>query len=231
MKIYAKQINPAYQESPLFYDNMFPENIVVSGNNKYIDHTIPAFDKIIQYFDEMANAWEEANFYYQYNSNGEYIKTKKRPDYTISELLRDYGFMREDGKPWNNHQKHEWKLLFEDGAGADEEETILSCLRLITGKMWECKQIAGCAQGEWNYIYYPVDEWSKAALEAFEAEYFNTGSEWIIDEGDFKPEENDPDEISGYSIYCASWNEEGIKQEIADFEGVDIDDVILFPFE
>ena len=68
-------------------------------------------------------------------------------------------------------------------------------------------------------------------LEAFEIEYFNTGSEWIVDEGDFNPDEDNPEEISGYSIYCTSWNDEGIKQEIADSVGVDIDDVILFPFE
>ena len=31
MKIYAKQINPEFQESLLFEDGLFPENMVVCG--------------------------------------------------------------------------------------------------------------------------------------------------------------------------------------------------------
>lgn len=54
MKIYARQIAPEHQESPLFYDDMFPDNIIVSGNRNYKARTIPAFDQINRYFDEMA---------------------------------------------------------------------------------------------------------------------------------------------------------------------------------
>lgn len=70
MKIYARQIAPEYQESPLFYEDMFPDNMIVSGNRHYKEHTTPTFDQINRYFDEMAGAWEDANFYYQYSGNG-----------------------------------------------------------------------------------------------------------------------------------------------------------------
>lgn len=231
MKIYARQIAPEYQESPLFYEDMFPDNMIVSGNRHYKEHTTPTFDQINRYFDEMAGAWEDANFYYQYSGNGKYTKIKKKPDCTIAELLRDYGFTREDGKSWNNHQKHEWRLLLEGTAGADEDDTILACLHLMTGKEWRQRQISGCCQSDWNYIYFPVDEWSAEAIEAFEAEYFNTGSEWIVDDGNFDPEEDSPAIISGCSVYCTSWNDEGIKKEIADSMGEEAAEVVLFAFE
>ena len=35
MKIYAKQINPEFQESLLFEDGLFPENMVVCGNRDF----------------------------------------------------------------------------------------------------------------------------------------------------------------------------------------------------
>lgn len=39
MKIYARQINPEYQESPLFMgDEFFPDNIAVCGNCDYRSH-------------------------------------------------------------------------------------------------------------------------------------------------------------------------------------------------
>lgn len=38
MKIYAKQVNPEYQESPIFYDGCFPDNIAVCGNRDFNRH-------------------------------------------------------------------------------------------------------------------------------------------------------------------------------------------------
>jgi hypothetical protein len=60
-------------------------------------------------------------------------------------------------------------------------------------------------------------------------EYFNTGSEWIIHDEESEPET--VKDISGYSVYCYSWNTDGIKKEIADAAGSDPDDVILYEFD
>lgn len=57
MKIYARQVNPAIQESHLFLDECFPDDIIVTGNRGYNDHTTPEYDKITNDFDEMARAW------------------------------------------------------------------------------------------------------------------------------------------------------------------------------
>ena len=39
MKMYARQVNPEYQESPLFLgEEFFPENIAVFGNRDFAEH-------------------------------------------------------------------------------------------------------------------------------------------------------------------------------------------------
>ena len=101
----------------------------------------------------------------------------------------------------------------------------------MTGKKWDYRIIRGCCQSDWNYIFYPVDEWTREQIEIFEAEYFNTGSEWIIDDGEFDPENDSPLNINGYSVYCTLWSEDGIRKEIADCEGVAPADVVLYAFE
>lgn len=222
MKIYAKQINPAYQESPLFYDDeFFPDNIAVCGNCEYIEHCPEVFNRVYSVLSdgELAELLENKNGWKTWYKNITEAVIDYLPPEKEKYSAKDIGALK--------------RLVLQYAECSSREENSILCtiLSIVTGRKWDCRMISGCVQREWNYIYYPIDEWSKAAIEAFEVEYFNTGSEWIIDEGDFNPEENDPEKISGYSIYCTSWNDEGIKQEIADSVGVDIDDVILFPFE
>ena len=45
--IYARQIAPEWQESPIFLDGMFPENIVVTGNRDYISRTTAECDRVL----------------------------------------------------------------------------------------------------------------------------------------------------------------------------------------
>lgn len=206
-KVYARQINLEYQESPLMLDDIFPNNIIVCGNKDYKAHTIPEYDHIMDYFDDMANDYDDC---------------KKQ---SIAELLRYYGFYRNDGKSWTNKQKHEWRMLMESGDSSDDDEIILSALRLLTGKKWNTCGIHGCCQSDWQDIYYPVDEWDIKAIECFESEYFNLGSEWEIHDSDIVLES--VDDISGYCVYCYSWDEYEIQAEIANIVGCNPDDVIL----
>ena len=46
MKVYAKQIAPEYQESPLFIDGCFPNNIAVCGNRDFNTHKPEIFEKV-----------------------------------------------------------------------------------------------------------------------------------------------------------------------------------------
>ena len=43
MKIYAKQINPEFQESLIFEEGLFPENMVVCGNRDFKERKTAVF--------------------------------------------------------------------------------------------------------------------------------------------------------------------------------------------
>ena len=73
-----------------------------------------------------------------------------------------------------------------------------------------------------------MKNWSPEALEAFETEYFNTGSEWIVHDTDAEPE--GPEDIQGFSCYCHGWRTEDIKKEIANAYGESGAEVILYEF-
>ena len=222
MKVYARQINPSYQESPLMIFDEWPENIIVAGNRDYQSHTIWEYKKIKDDFDDMASEW---------SMNGMYGSEK----YSLMELLKMYGFERNDGKPWTTKQRHEWKLLMEDEYNdSRDDEIILKALELMTGFEWKSATIRGCCQGDWQNVYYRVDSWDRKSLEAFETEYFNTGSEWMVHDPDWNDgneEPETPDDISGWTCYCTSWNEDGIREEIASAAGCKPEDVVMYAWD
>ena len=166
MKIYAKQISPENQESPLFLGEEFwPEGIILDGNRDYTSRTISAYDDIKRYFDDMAAAWENDGCYYSYEETAEGYRSVRhtcKREYNIAETLREYGFQREDGKAWTTKQRHEWRLLMESGQEADDEKLILAALRLITGKEWNTKTINGCCQGDWQRVFM---KWKNGVLK------------------------------------------------------------------
>ena len=106
--------------------------------------------------------------------------------------------------------------------GADDEGIIAEALSIATGQKWEYKQISGCCQSDWNYIYYRPDEWTAKTLEYFEIEYFNIGNEWRI-------EDEEGDDMG--NVYTHEWNDDEKKREIAENIGVDPDEVTLYLFD
>ena len=106
--------------------------------------------------------------------------------------------------------------------GADDEGIIAEALSIVTGQKWEYKQISGCCQSDWNYIYYRPEEWTKKALEYFEIEYFNIGNEWRI-------EDEEGDDMG--NVYTHEWNDDEKKREIAENIGVDPGEVTLYLFD
>ena len=106
--------------------------------------------------------------------------------------------------------------------GADDEGIIAEALSIVTGQKWEYKQISGCCQSDWNYIYYRPEEWTAKALEYFEIEYFNIGNEWRI-------EDEEGDDMG--NVYTHEWNDDEKKREIAENIGVDPDEVTLYLFD
>ena len=51
----------------------------------------------------------------------------------------------------------------------------------------------------------------------------------IVHDGDTEP--TNPEEIDGCAYYCVSWNDEGIKKELAEAVGVENpEDIILYKY-
>ena len=108
---------------------------------------------------------------------------------------------------------------------ADLNNIMCEVLTIVARQEYNWKTIRGCCQGDWNYIFYPVEEYSNSYLHSFETMYFNTGSEWIIHDSDSIPES--ADDIDGYSMYCVTYD---VQKEIAEAEGVNPEDVVLYEY-
>lgn len=210
MKIYARQIAPEYQESPLSWTDAYPENVILTGNRQYNSHTTDAYKTINSNFEDMAG--QIADF------DTDVYKCH-------AEIVADYM----QGREWTPEQVNEWvKLANEYNARYQLDDIMCRALELFTGMAYDDTTIRGSCQGDWQNMYYPV-EYGPAFVKNFEIEYFNLGSEWIVHDEDTTPE--DADDITGYSTYCYSWNEDGIKAEIAALTDSTPEDVTLYVFD
>lgn len=122
------------------------------------------------------------------------------------------------GNRWfNSHTTPEFDAIYDR---FDGEKRILRALHLVTGKRYTVRTIHGTCQGDWQTIYYPVEDYTRGALDILEADYFNTVTEWIVN-------------VDGCNVgVCTySWNNDGIRAEIADAVGVAAENVILQVFD
>ena len=210
MKIYAKQVAPEFQESPLFFDE-WPENVYIFGNRHYIDHGA-------EYIENIKNSMYDA---------ADELKRVIRGaafGYSLIEILTDL-LPAENGREYSRADRLKWRalLLNFDAGTIDDDDATTAALELITGDEYNAATVRGCCQSEWNNIIYPA-KYGREWLENFEIEYFNTGDEWRITEGD-------PDSDDAYYFYTHAWNDDGQRAEIAAAVGVDPADVVLYCFD
>ena len=147
----------------------------------------------------------------------------------VTEIINDYFPARKyREKPYNTRDIHRIRVCLELYGTRKyyEGDYILEMLEAITGEAWKTTTIRGCCQSDWQDVYYPVNAWSAEAIAHFETEYFNTGSEWMVHDGNTEPET--PEDIDGFCCYCHEWRTEDIKKEIADAAGYPDAEVILY---
>lgn len=206
-KIIAKQVPPEYQESPLFHCD-WPENVFVFGNRHYNQHA-ERLEELRAALEEIAEEWENIN-----NHGRGYYNS-------WIDALNNLFPARDDGREYTRAERLELARLareYCECSSNDENAYLCVVLEFITGREWNAATIRGRCQGDWQEIIYPA-EYGRDWLEAFETEYFNTGTEWIIDpDGD------------AYSIYCTGWNNDLIRAEIAAAAGCDPGDIVLYTF-
>ena len=206
MKIYAKQVPPEYQESPLFLgDEFWPENVLIFGNRDFVDHAERLKDirQALEDIYDVCNGW------------------------SYTRKLCDVIPARDDGREYTRPERLEMARLaqnyMEYRNGSDDEKALFcDVLELITGKKYDYTTIRGCCQGDWQEIIYPA-EYGRDWLQDFETEYFNTGSEWIAGMTD--------DDMDTFTVYAHAWNDDGIRAEISDAAGCKPGDVVLYKFD
>lgn len=217
MKIYASQVPPEYQESPLMLDeSFFPDDVILDGNRDYRSHTTPAYDRIIEYMDDAQEALDDLENY----PDDAYYKDATEAINAI--------FPRDDGKRYSTRQIHAWKAIITEWDQDDDQ--VCDALELITGNAYVSTTIRGCCQSDWQDAFFPAS-WGRGSIEELEAEYFNTGSEWAVCETDDDIQDvSDLDDQDLVYMYTTSWNDDDTKKEIADAFNGTANDVTLFPF-
>ena len=208
MKIYAKQVPPEYQDSNFDIANY--ENIILKGNRHFQEYWPDWAENLSERMTEAINA-----LYYIQSGRGYYDNWEE----VLHDLLPPQGrkeYTRVERKKWMNILER-----YDERGSAEENACLCSALSLITGRVWDWCDLKGTCQGDWIECVYMEDMWDREALEVLEAEYFNTGTEWHITEG-----END----TGYYQYCTGWNDNMIRNEIAETTGAETADIILLKF-
>ena len=133
MRIYAKQIPPEYQESPLLTPvHDWPENVFAFGNPHYISHA--------EYLQKVRAGLEEAASVLDYMEEG-------RPYYTswkaaLNCLLTPW----EDRGQYTRAERKQWMDLsrrFAECRSHEENDLLCDALQLISGEEWEYSTIRG----------------------------------------------------------------------------------------
>lgn len=163
------EVDPEFQESLLFEDGLFPENMVVCGNRDFKERKTAVFTLVENALDngDLQEALEdlETGGYYSafYESAQEAIEEFLPPskgEYSQDDITALQGLVK----------------AYTQCSRAETNNIFCRVLSIVDGKKWGWKIIRGCCQSDWNEIFYSVDDWNREALAAFEIEYFNMGS-------------------------------------------------------
>lgn len=232
-KYYAYQVAPEYQESPLFQTwNDFPVNVSVFGNPHYKEQKSEKFDWILSRMKQ----WNLADELYDLIEDSKNIDEMRS---LIHECFSgDYMALKPECIKLENIEEMNDSVLlclvshivnteYETSKYFDERENLCLIVSIITGEKYDYRCIRGSSQGDWNYMYYKVDEWTEDDLRNFEIEYWNEGSECSVYDG----EETEYGENFETNVYCHSYDTEDIRKEISDEIECDPGDIVLFEFK
>jgi hypothetical protein len=189
----------------------WPDGVAVFGNDRLRDFPGDFARNLGRNLGELADAWDDFHgglcAYYDTwaDALADLVTPEGRPEYTRQERKKDWPDVL-DTYAANGYR--------------DDPEAIAAALTLITGRAWDYCTLRGCCQGDWQECIYDTDLWDGDSLERLEAEYFNTGTEWHVYDGD---------EYVG-TYYATEWDDDEIRRQIAEMADVNTDDVALFRF-
>ena len=207
-KYLAYQVDPAYQEPPLYFEeSFFPENISVFGNKSYEERFSEEIKPLMKSLK---------NDDLEYELSGLTKADEER------EVLNSWftGISKLTDEQVNRLAS----LIRGDMFPRKRQDVLCGIFSILTGKQYDYQLIRGSFQGDWNYIFFVRDEWTDIGLGNFSTEYFNTGTEWTVHASD-----EDEDDVS-VSYYTHWWSVKECREEIADMIGCDPEDIQMFEF-
>lgn len=148
MKVYARQIAPEYQESPLFMgDEFFPDNIAVCGNRDYHSHKSELFENVQNVLEqgELAEILEYPKNWADWYKNATQAITEYLPP--------------TNGKKYSTNAIHALRCLVLDYsccACSKEDEILCKVLSIVDGRPWDWSTIRGSCQMEWQWYSIPL---------------------------------------------------------------------------
>ncbi len=203
-KIVAKQVPPDYQESPWDYDERYDRYVVIGGRN-WRDYTTEAYDTT-RFCEEWFDDWEDMK-----NPEAEWIKSM-----SVREFLDFEEIKKTSGEPWTKDEVSRWIKLLNGHYLQHEEDEVCEMLSLLDGGNWQHATLNGCAQREWADCYYDADVITDEGIQRIEANYFNLGTEWIINDD--------------CGVYCYGWDDDTVRQELADATGCEPEEIEMHKF-
>lgn len=93
----------------------------------------------------------------------------------------------------------------------------MEIINIVTRRNFERGTLRGCCQGDYIDIIYDADIWSPEDLQRLEADYWNTGREYL-------------EEDTNESIYVYSYDDDGIRRELAEAVGANTDEIEIYNF-
>lgn len=207
-KIYARQVAPEYQISPLVYCDL-DGDFMIAGNKRLSEMNIQKLEGI----ENLEGLYE------QFHTRGGEFYDVFEQYVDFADVIEDYTGVKLPA---------DFDSCWLEGFDRENAADIALFLTIKEGKEYDYRTIRGYSQGDWNILYYPITT-ADTTLRVIEMEYFNLGTEWVIH--DEETEVHNADDIRGYNMYCCGWSTEEIKEEIALCVGVSPEDVVLFVCE
>ena len=225
-KVYAKEVNPSYTESPFWadydetdcgtsYDGLTILRPDMKGVWQYgwtrVKHT-DLYDRVLDNAKEAYDAvWcakmrDKDSWPLSYYKNiTAYFNDTFKPSRRLS--TKDVHYLKE----------FFWNLDDEDMDNFENRhDEIAKVMTILSGEKYATASLIGYCQGDIVHCIYPVDEWSKDRLDSLETEYWNGGKGYRI---------TTEDDDEGFCVYFTQSNDEEIRKEIASECGVEPEEV------
>jgi hypothetical protein len=230
-KVYAKEVNPAFVESPFWadycetdggtsYDGLTILHCDSRGAYLFdwtrVKHT-ELYDRVLDRAEEAYEAvWcfkmrdKDSYWCRNYKNLTEYLTVRLQPERKLS--TRDVHYLKE----------FFWNLEDEDMDNFERRhDEIAKVMTILSGRQYDVVNLYGYCQGDVVTCIYPTDEWSKESLNTLETEYWNGGHEFEVTSED--------DEV-GYCIYFTEYDYDDIRDEIASECGVEAEEVEMYTY-